>query len=93
MQLFEKPLGEDERMEIAYALRWALRSPRLTSEEEKEVITEFMHALNRRRLILNEDVEEAIKRALEPLKVATPQTDMHTSRTNPLNKWRDQARF
>ena len=93
MQVFEKPLSEAERTEIAYSLRWALRSVQAEPLMEKLIISEFMHALNRRKLILNDDVEGAIQKALEPLKISTPQTDQHTNRTNPLNKWRAQARF
>ena len=93
MQVFEEPLTEEQRREISYSLRWALRSVQPEPLQEKLIISEFMHALNRRRLILNGDVDKAIETAREPLKIARPQTDQHTSPFNPLNRWRSQARF
>jgi len=96
-------MDENEVKGICSSLAYAIKSAGGTdTPTENLIISEFFHALNRRGWIGNELVDPQIEytkdrldyyRSPESQRIRTPQTDMHTSRTNPLNKWRDQARF
>ena len=96
-------MDENEVKGICSSLAYALKSAGGTdTTTENLIISEFFHALNRRGWIRNELVDPQIEytkdrlayyRSPESLRTRTPQTDMHTSRTNPLNRWRSQARF
>lgn len=96
-------MNEDEVKGICNSLAYTIKSAGGTDlTTERLIISEFFHALNRRGFLRNELVEPQISYTLDRLayyrspesqRIRTPQTDMHTSRTNPLNKWRDQARF
>ena len=96
-------MDENEVKGICNSLAYAIKSAAGTDlTTERLIISEFFHALNRRGFLRNELVEPQIGytldrlayyRSPEALRVRSPQIDMYTSKLNPLNKWRGQARF